>query len=149
MLEKRRIGPEIRRLNNLIKREVDSSSVKNQLDRLTGLHSWVIGHIARQTEPVFQRDLEKRFSVRRSTMSNIITLMEKNGLIIRQPYNGDARLKQIVLTDRAKELDKTAQKDMRRIDRLLTDGISTDELTAFFATIDKIKANLEKEEKYD
>ncbi len=148
-MNERRIGPEIRRLNNLIKREVDSSTVKNQLDRLTGLHGWVIGHIARQDGPVFQRDLEKRFSVRRSTMSNIMALMEKNGLITRQPYKGDARLKQILLTDRAKEFDKIAQQDMQRIDRLLTDGISQAELAAFFATIDKIKTNLEKEEKHD
>ncbi len=142
-MEKRRIGPEIRRLNNLIKREAEKSSARAQLESLTGLHGWVIGHVARQNGPVLQRDLEKRFSVRRSTMSNILALMEKNGLITRTPSKQDARAKQITLTPRAVAIDRIVRQDLDRLDALLTAGISEEELSAFFGTLDKIKANLE------
>lgn len=148
-MEKRRVGPEVRRLNNMIKRTVESSTVKLQLDRLTGLHGWIVGYIARTDGPVFQRDLEERFSVRRSTMSNIMSLMEHNGLIVRQSYEGDKRLKQIVLTDYALGFDKTAREDMDRMELMLTNGISEEELDNFFNTVDKIKANIDREEKND
>ncbi len=142
-METKRVGPEIRRLNNLIKREAEKSAARAQLDSLTGLHGWVIGFIARQDGPVFQRDLEERFSVRRSTMSNILSLMEKNGLITRKQSNKDGRTKQITLTPRAVALDRFVRQDIDRLDAAITKGISAEELSAFFTTIEKIKTNLE------
>ena len=142
-METKRVGPEIRRLNNLIKREAEKSAARAQLDSLTGLHGWVIGFIARQDGPVFQRDLEERFSVRRSTMSNILSLMEKNGLITRTQSNKDGRAKQITLTPRAVALDRFVRQDIDRLDAAITKGISAEELSAFFTTIEKIKNNLE------
>ncbi len=145
-MEKKRIGPEIRRLNNLIKREAEKSAARAQLESLTGLHGWVIGHIARQQGPVLQHDLEKRFSVRRSTMSNILALMEKNGLITRTPSKQDGRAKQITLTPRAVAIDRIVRRDLDQLDSVLTAGISEAELSAFFETIEKIKANLEAQD---
>lgn len=145
-METRRVGPEIRRLNNLLKRETEKSAVKAQLDSLTGLHGWVIGFIARQDGPVFQHDLEERFSVRRSTMSNILSLMEKNGLITRTPSKKDGRAKQITLTPRAVAIDRFVRQDIERLDAVITKGISEEELKCFFATIDKIKNNLEAQD---
>lgn len=148
-LEERRIGPAVRRLNNLIKREADKSTVKQQIDNLTGLHGWVIRYISEQEGPVFQRDLERRFSCRRSTMSTVLSLMEKNGLIERKRSESDARLKQLVLTERAKKVHECAHADMLRLEKLLTNGIEKSELDIFFKVIDKIKQNIETEEQND
>lgn len=143
-MEKRRVGPEMRKLNNLIKREVERSTARQQLESLTGLHGWVIGHIARQDGPVFQRDLEERFSVRRSTMSNILSLMEKNDLIVRTPSKKDSRTKEITLTRRAWMIDRIIKTDLDRIEELITDGLTEGELDAFFSAVDKMKENLER-----
>lgn len=145
-MREKRVGPEIRCLGNLIKREHDASAVKAQLDRLTGLHGWVIGFLARAEGPVFQRDLEKRFSIRRSTVSNIVSLMEKNGFLTREAYEGDARLKQLVLTERAWEIHRIAEADMKRINDRITEGISKEELDMFYSTLQKMKDNLERKE---
>lgn len=146
-MAERHIGPAVRRLNNLIKRKVDKSAVKQQIDNLTGLHGWVIRYISEQKEPVYQRDLEKRFSCRRSTMSNVLSLMEKNGLIERVRSEKDARLKQLVLTDRARAVHECAHADMLRLEAELSRGISDEEKAIFFKVIDKIKANIESEGK--
>ena len=143
-MEKRRVGPEMRKLNNLIKREVERSTARQQLESLTGLHGWVIGHIARQDGPVLQRDLEERFSVRRSTMSNILSLMEKNALIVRTPSKKDSRTKEITLTRRAWMIDRIIKTDLDRIEELITDGLTEGELDAFFSAVDKMKENLER-----
>ena len=92
---------------------------------------------------VFQRDLEKRFSCRRSTMSNVLSLMEKNGLIERVSVVQDARLKKIVLTDRAVELHRMITDEISDREKRMTEGISEKELECFFKVIDKIKTNLE------
>jgi DNA-binding MarR family transcriptional regulator len=95
---------------------------------------------------VYQKDLEKRFEIRRSTATQILSLMEKNGLILRQPVPRDARLKRLVLTEKAIEMHKEVVKEIEAIDSLLIAGVTEKELQTFFAVIDKVKANLTAKE---
>lgn len=46
------------------------------IDEVTGMHGWLIGYIERQGD-VYQRDVEKRFNMRRSTVTKMLQLMEK------------------------------------------------------------------------
>ncbi len=148
-MEKRNIGPTVRRLNNLINREAAKSAVKQEIDNLTGLHGWVIRYISEQSGSVFQRDLEAKFSCRRSTMSNVLALMEKNGLIVRKVSERDARLKEIVLTEQAKKVHEMAKTDIRNLEKRLTAGITPKELETFYLVADKIRENIERQEQHD
>jgi DNA-binding MarR family transcriptional regulator len=76
-------------------------------------------------------------------MSNILSLMEKNGLITRAPSKKDGRAKQITLTPRAVAIDRFVRQDIERLEAVITKNISEEELKCFFSTIDKIKNNLE------
>ena len=76
----------------------------------------------------------------------MLKLMEKNGLITRESVPYDARLKKIVLTDKAVDIHKKAVKNIKMIENTLKDGITDDELQAFYKVVDKIKANVEVEE---
>ncbi len=145
-MQQRHIGPAVRRLDNLLKRESDKSTVKQQLDNLTGLHGWVIRYIAERQAPVFQRDLEQKFSCRRSTMSNILSLMEKNGLIVREVSKKDARLKELRLTPLALEVHEMMRADIERMEARIKEGIKKEELDIFFSVIEKIEANILREE---
>lgn len=142
MHSERRIGFEIRCLNNLIKRDVERSKVFQQS---TGLHGWAIGWLYENRErEVFQRDFEEHFSIRRSTASNILSLMEKNGMIERKSVEHDGRLKKIVLTERAIEVHKMIQSDIKQREKRLMNGIAPEELDVFFKVVSQIKANLEE-----
>ena len=142
MHSERRVGFEVRCLNNLIKRDVERSKV---FQESTGLHGWAIGWLYENRDrEIFQRDFENHFSIRRSTASNILALMEKNGMRTRESVEHDGRLKRIVLTDRAVEVHKKMQKDNCRREERLTEGIDAEELDVFFGVISKIKANLEE-----
>ncbi len=81
------IGYEIKNLSNLVKRRIIEETSKSNLDGLTGMQGWIIGYVYRHSDhnDVFQRDLEKEFNIRRSTATGILQLMEKNGLINREP----------------------------------------------------------------
>ena len=55
-------------------------------------------------KPIFQRDIEEAFQIRRSTVTGIIKLIEQKGYITRTSIESDARLKQLVPTEKAETL---------------------------------------------
>ncbi len=143
MTQNRQLGFEIRTLNNQVKRFVQSKK-PTELDKSTGVHGWAIRFFYENRDSdVFQRDFEARFSIRRSTATNMLKLMEKNGIISREKVDYDARLKKIVLTQKAIEIHKKATENINMIENTLKKGISQSELDAFYCVVDKIKANLE------
>ena len=94
------IPAQIRRVNNLIFRKINAFSRANGLEQGTPMHGWIVEYLySHQSEPVFQRDIERDFSITRSTVTNILQLMERKGYIQRQSVPQDARLKQLVLTE--------------------------------------------------
>ncbi len=147
-MEGRRVGFELKVLSNLIRRYFESTETKKKVDSLTGMHGWVIRYLVENRDrDVFQRDLEEQFTVRRSTATKILQLMERNGLIVRRAVDYDARLKKLELTPKAIELHQKITGEMEALENLLIQGISSEELEAFYQTIDKIKRNLESVEK--
>lgn len=101
----RSIGNAIRVLSNMIHREITNSPGMKLVERVTGTNAWIIGYIAQQGEnDVFQRDLEQKFGITRSTASKVVNLMVQKGLIVREKVPGDARLKKLMLTNRSREM---------------------------------------------
>ena len=98
---------------------------------------------------IFQRDIEDRFKIRRSTVSVMLSSMESRGYIKRLSVEQDARLKKIVLTQKASALDDQIKENIESYDRLLTEGLNEQELAQFFDVIDKIRRNIEKKERTD
>lgn len=140
------IGFRVRRLSNMIRRTMDESSTKKYADEMTGVHGWVLGYLFKheaEGREVYQRDLEQDFGIRRSTVTKLLQLMERNGLIVRLSVQQDARLKRLVLTQRGKELHLSVVRDIEDMERRMKRNISQQELDAFFATMDKIMHNLD------
>lgn len=145
MKKERQLGFEIRKLNNLVKRYMESKKPE-EFDKSTGVHGWAIRYFYENRDTdVFQRDFEARFSIRRSTATNMLKLMEKNGIIHRESVPYDARLKKIVLTEKAIEIHKKATKNIKMVENTLKKGITEEELIVFYNVVDKIKNNLEVE----
>lgn len=138
------VGGEIKTLSNLIKRRFDNSKVISEIDKLTGMHGWFIGYIYHNRDKdIFQRDLEEEFSIRRSTATGILQLMEKNELIIREPVDYDARLKKLVLTAKAIAVHEAITREIDRIEADITKGLTKEEIDTFLLILNKMKKNLE------
>ena len=137
------IGLEIKTVHNLIKRDFDKLPIHEKMKNLTCVQKWVIVYLGdHEGQDVFQRDLEEEFSIRRSTATGILQLMEKNDLIIRQPVSYDARLKKIVLTKKASEIQNEIHREIEKHDKKLREGITEEELEVFFKVMKKIKKKL-------
>lgn len=144
MKRENEIGFVVRRLSNLIKRDVEKSKARLGLGPLSDVNGWAIGYFYdNRDRDIFQKDFENKFSIRPSTASNILKTMEQKGFIERISVETDARLKKIVLTEKAINLHKKVIKEIgAREDRLKTD-ISPEELEIFFRVMGKLTANME------
>ena len=94
------IPAQIHRVDNLIFRKINQFARANEVEQATPMHGWILAYLYRhRDQAVFQRDIEREFSITRSTVTNILQLMERKGYIQRQSVPQDARLKQLVLTE--------------------------------------------------
>lgn len=137
------IGFQARALSNLIRRAVDQMILQNGGDVITGVQGWIIGYLyERRQEDIFQRDLEKAFSIRRSTIASTLKLMEKNDLVTRQAVNRDARLKKLDLTPKALAMHTNILSCIEQAEKQASQNISPEELETFHLVVDKMIHNL-------
>ena len=79
------IPAQMRRVNNLIFRKINQFHRENGVENVTPMHDWIMSYLYwHKEEPVYQRDIEREFSITRSTVTNILQLMERKGYIERQ-----------------------------------------------------------------
>ena len=71
------IPAQLRRVNNLIFRKIGQIARTNGVEAVTPMHGWIMEYLYRNSDtPVFQRDIEREFSITRSTVTNILQLMD-------------------------------------------------------------------------
>lgn len=69
--------------------------------------------------------------------------MEKNELILREPVESDARLKKLVLTEKALDIHKMVEEDRKRTEEQLTKDIDAQELAIFRKALKQMIRNME------
>lgn len=142
---KRKLGFEIGRTSRLIKRVLDNNSQKEYIDKVTGTHGFALGFLHRNKDrDIFQKDFEKEFDIRRSTASHILSLMEENGMITRESVPYDARLKKIVLTEKALNIQTEVMCFFDNLEKEFEKDIPEEELQIFYSVLDKINSNIER-----
>lgn len=143
--ERMDIGIAVRRLSLQMRRHHDAAVDRLSGGRLTGARGWIIGYLASHDgKPVYQRDIETRFGIRRSTATVMLQLMEKNGMITRASDANDKRLKRLLLTDAARELLAELDRERYEFELLCKRDLSEEELAVFFTVADKIAANIKE-----
>lgn len=95
-----------------------------------------------QDKEVYQRELENVLNLRRATVSGVLQTMEKNGLVERVGYLEDARVKKIILNDKAKELFSYNKLKLQGLEKAILNGIDKNELETFSRVLDKMKNNI-------
>ena len=137
---------ELRRLTNHVRRKLMTFKGDKDNKRQTSSHYYIINYIASKgSEDVFQRDIDQRFSLRRPTTTEILKLMERNGLVTKKSVENDLRLKKVVLTKKAKVLGEEFETFLEDMEAQMTKGIPEDHMEIFFDVIEKMRQNLENE----
>lgn len=137
------VGRELHSLDNLIRRYFEFSSHKKEVETITGNNGWIIGYLSENGDKdIYQKDIEDHFTITRSTASNVLRLMEQKGLIQRRAVAHDARLKKIVLTDKALKIQNFMQEDAKMMERTLANGFTEEELKTLYSYIQRMKRNI-------
>lgn len=132
----------IRTLHNVINRYLAVTRPR-EAEGLSGANIDIICYLARHADcDVFPQDVERRFGITRSTSSRVLSLMERKGLVVRKPVPQDARLKKIVLTDKARGINDALHSNAVAMEALLLQGLTDDEIRGFMHTLDVMQTNL-------
>ena len=139
------VGFVVKTISNLFGRAIHEGS-----PHVTRMQNWIMGYLYRcrkEQQAVFQKDIERVFNIRRSTATGILQGMEKNGWIHKEPVENDARLKRLVLTEKAEIMQKRLIDEMVRLEDEAKRGIPPEEIDAFIRTAHKMIDNLKESEK--
>lgn len=136
-----RIAREIFDLANQLKRKIGKESaeygVTSIQGRIIGFVNWHSGK-----RDIFQKDIEAEFNIRRSSVTSVLKLMEKNGLIERVSVSEDARLKKIILTEKGIEVDKHVYNFINDMENELKDEFTDEELDMFMDLVNRLSKKI-------
>lgn len=136
------VGKTIKVLSNYLNRRLLQIPAFRNQEEITPVQGMLLGFIIEEEGDVFQKDIEEMFSLRRSTVSGVLSAMEGSGLIVRERVEYDARLRKICATERGRKVHSLIKSELGAIEYQITAGISDEEITAFLHTAEKIKRNL-------
>ncbi|MGI5874266.1 MAG: MarR family winged helix-turn-helix transcriptional regulator [Bacillota bacterium] len=147
MNETQTVSAELHSLGNLMKRRGEKSRFcrYRRATRLTDMQTRIIGFLYdHRCEDIFQKNIEQAFSMRRPSVSILIQEMEAKQLVVRESVPYDARLKKVVLTEKSLCLANGAERELRQLEEMLTEGIPSEDLAAFFRVTARIRENIER-----
>lgn len=140
------IGLLILRTATMLRRRADSNVYMSKVHKITGANGWILGYLAeRENEDVYQKDIEEKFCVTRSTVSKVLKGMESKGLLRRESVSSDARLKRLVLTEEGREINDNATAERLELENRIKKGLSDEEFHTLIRLLKKVADNLQEE----
>lgn len=136
------ISLEIKKIDSLIVRRIIQDTKKSKY-RLTPVQIFIIKYLSKnKNKTIYQKDIEKKIGLRKSTISGIIKTMQKNNIIMSIDSKDDLRSKEIVLTKDGLKLEKLMIKKEKDFEKLLERDIDKNDLEIFFKVTEQIQNNL-------
>lgn len=141
---------EVRSLTRAVDRYL-SESMPEAARVATGGNAHIIAFLDRNRDKeIYQHTIEQKFCITRSTASRVLALMEKKGLIVREPVPHDARCKRIVLTNKADAIVADLKTNADRVERMLVNGLSPLEQETLRMCIQRMRENIrEAQQEYE
>lgn len=137
----KRIGYELHKTQQLIKRYIEQDK-KNCDYKLTHSQTRLLLHVHEQKDSVYQKDIESFLKIRRSTATEMLNLLERDGYIIRKRAEHDARLKEIHVTDLTLDHIDKMNDNFSKLEELLRKDIKEEDLNIFFSVLEQLRDNI-------
>ena len=98
-----------------------------------------------EAHSVYQKDLEREFGLRPSTVTEMLNALAQKKLIQRVSDEWDGRYKKIVFTEKARSMKDRIRQEVEETEHLLLQGITEQEKQEFLRIAGKMLQNLEAE----
>ena len=121
------IPAQVRRVNNLIFRKINQFHRENNVDNVTPMHDWIMSYLYwHKNDPVYQRDIEREFSITRSTVTNILQLMER-----------------LILTEEGGRVHEKTMLSLHQTDEFVAGLLTEEENAELLRLLNKLRKGLE------
>ena len=140
------IGAVLHRTSVAIRCALDAAIAAQVSPELTGLRGMALGYIAacqQRGEPVYQRDLENRFHINRSSVTAMLQGLEQSGFITRTAVEQDARLKSLSPTPKGLACNEAVHTCVRDFETRLRSGIPREQLEITCQVIGQLIRNVD------
>lgn len=130
---------------NILRRMTDRELLSiNNTDNLSLSNIQIIGFITIQIkEDIYQKDIENFLSLKPSTVSANLSLLEKKGYVKREYSTVDTRLKRVIPTQKAIEIEKHMSVGAQRIEDRINSLLDEEERSNLYKLLDKLSTNFE------
>ena len=109
------------------------------------MHAMIFIHInTKEGKKVCQKDVEKQINLRPSSVSTLISNLEKDGFLVRTVSDGDARTKYLELTEKGKDLCIKDKMLVDSCDGAIQSALTEEEQTQFVNLLEKIIQTISK-----
>ncbi len=117
----------LRKIENSLNRIFGSVALKYGL---TGKQFFILGFVLKQSKKgeITQKDIENFGNVRKSSVSSIISNLEKNGFIVRKPSEKDSRVNIILPTEKAYEIERKINAKKKKVENEIFSCFSEEEI---------------------
>ena len=140
-MENREHGHLIHMIANTVKRLADENLVS---ENVTIEQVKIMGMICKNGGTVSQKEIERAFGVRRSTVTSAMQILEKKGYIERFPHPEDSRAKLVALTAEGKKKNEKLRSFMQVLDAQMLEGMSDGECELLRDLLLKVLSNIQE-----
>ena len=108
---------------------------------LTSIQTRILGYLRREEEyelNVFQKDIEEVFRIKKSSVTSVLQTLEKKGLIVRESIPEDARLKKLILTDKARRMQGSTYHKIGKMEEEIRSLFTEEEFIHFINYMNRI-----------
>lgn len=140
MRERRTIGFLFKQVNNLYEKELN-----NRLRGLglTSSQCEVLDFLLQSSkDQVTQRDVERALNLKNPTVTGLLKRLDEKGFILSIPSGKDRRCKNIYLTEKAYDIQKRMETERKKIDKMLTLGMTKKETEALYKMLNRVIYNM-------
>lgn len=138
----KRIGLELRKAQQAIIHRIEKDRQELSLF-LTHGQARIISFVRDSDEPVYQKDIEEHLRIRRSTTTEMLNVLERDGYIKRTRAKHDARLKEINVTELSYKVIDEMTQYFDCLEDIIEKGIDQKDKDVFFKVLNQIKKNME------
>ena len=139
MRERRTIGFLFKQINNVYEKEFN-----NRLRKLgiTSSQCEVLDFLLQSSkDQVTQRDIERALNLKNPTVTGLLKRLDEKGFILSVPSGKDKRCKNIYLTEKAYDIQKRMEVHRKKLDKMLTLGMTEKEAEALYRMLNRVLYN--------
>lgn len=134
------IGKDVFVTSKILRRYIDKQM---PCEAVSGGQGRILGLVVMKAqcgEALYQRDIETEFQIRGSSVTSILQLMEKKGLITRESSKKDARYKRLLPTEEGIRVHEQVRSTITQAETGMISQITEEELIVFKRVMEKLRA---------